>query len=82
MASRSWKYHSCIFLVTGGAILLAGWYLGQPAWTALIALALYTAWHFVNIWRLYAWLKNPVPETPKSLGLWSDLFNQVCSMER
>lgn len=63
-------------------MLLTGWYFGQFALTALWSLALYTSWHLFNTLRLYVWLKNPAAEPPKSLGLWADLFNQVCSLEQ
>jgi len=71
-----------VIFMTGLVVLLAGWYFGQLALTALWSLVLFAAWHLVNILRLYDWLKSPTGEPPKSLGLWADLFNQVCLMEQ
>jgi len=82
MASRSWKYHFAYFLIGSATVLLAGWYFNRLAWTAFGGLSLYTAWHVIHIWRMHAWLKNSVPETPKSLGLWADLFSRIKSMEQ
>jgi two-component system phosphate regulon sensor histidine kinase PhoR len=82
MASRGWKNHLTVFLISGSIILLAGWYFGYFAWTALGVLGLYAAWHVVHIWRMAAWLENPTALPPKSIGLWADLFHRIDSMEQ
>jgi two-component system phosphate regulon sensor histidine kinase PhoR len=82
MTSRSWKHHFALFLIGSTTVLLAGWYFDQLAWTAFGGLSLYATWHVVHIWRMHAWLKNSVPETPKSVGLWADVFSRIKSMEQ
>ena len=61
--------------------LLIDWILDHPGATILAVLALYFVWHFINSWRLYLWIRNPVRKKPVSLGMWTDIFDHVGSTE-
>jgi len=82
MTHRDWKYHASVFIILVAVILLTGWFFGHFTETALVVVAFAAAWHLVHFWRMYAWLKNPTLETPKSLGIWADVFSRLSSLER
>ena len=80
--NRNWRFHTGRLLLAGTGILTAGWALGHPGKAILAALAAYTIWHFVNIFRLYFWIQKPGCEMPASLGLWADIFYRINSIEQ
>jgi two-component system phosphate regulon sensor histidine kinase PhoR len=80
--NKTWKFHAGSLLVAGAGVLTVGWALGHPGTAILAALAAYSMWHFVNIWRLYFWIQNPGREKPASLGVWADIFDRISSMEQ
>jgi len=63
-------------------ILAAGWLAGYPGTALAAALAGYTGWHVVNVWRLFRWLQNSDAAIPESFGLWSDIFDTINSLEQ
>lgn len=83
MTTQGARYHG-VKLAIGGLLLIgAGWLLGYPLITALVALAAYGAWNLINIYRLRWWLQHkPDSELPQSLGMWAEIFNRISTLER
>jgi len=82
MQARSWKFHGLSLFLSAILVLLAGWFIGYPGVTFISALAAYTLWHLVNVWRLYHWLQNAEGNIPESYGIWADLFDSINSLKQ
>ncbi|KAA9129844.1 phosphate regulon sensor histidine kinase PhoR [Marinihelvus fidelis] len=82
MTRRQWRFHATRFALGTAVVLLVGGFSGYW-WPAIgIALAAYTAWLLYNTWRLHRWLRDGDSEPPESLGVWSDLFEQISRLQR
>ncbi len=81
MATGSWQHHLGRALLAAAAVLAVAWLSGEPVTVIAIALAALLLWHAVNAWRLNAWLNSGAREPPRSLGLWSDLFNHITELK-
>jgi two-component system phosphate regulon sensor histidine kinase PhoR len=63
-------------------ILLAGWLTGYAVEVLAMSFLAYLAWHLANLWRLYQWLQIPGIEVPQSLGIWSDVYERIASLDK
>jgi len=63
-------------------ILLLGWLAGYPLQAVTMGLLAYLTWHLANLWRLYRWLQQPGTDVPESLGIWSDVYERIASLEK
>lgn len=81
MAIRSWKFHGKRLALAALVLLALGWLSGHPLLVPFTGLVAYAAWQLVNLWRLYHWLQNPEDEVPQSLGIWSDIYDSINTME-
>ena len=77
MPVRSWKSHLWHLLVALALALAVAWISGQWLKVIAFALAAYVAWQLYNNWRLHLWLSNNEQEPPESIGIWSDIFDQI-----
>ncbi len=82
MPTRSWKFHAGRLLLAVLLIGLAGWLSGYLAIVAVTALALYTAWHLANLWRLLRWLRGHAASIPQGYGIWSDIYERIDALDR
>ena len=82
LPARSLKSHIGRLALIGITFLAAGWLAGYPGIALAIALAAYTGWHVINVWRLFIWLQNSEDAIPESFGLWSDIFDTINSLEQ
>jgi len=80
--TRTWKFHALRLFLAAVAVVLAGWSVGYTLPAVIIALAVYIGWHAINIWRLNRWLTESAAEVPRSRGIWSDLFQNINSLEQ
>jgi len=64
-------------LVALALALAVAWISGQWLKVIAFALAAYVAWQLYNNWRLHLWLSNNEQEPPESIGIWSDIFDQI-----
>ncbi|NND43893.1 MAG: phosphate regulon sensor histidine kinase PhoR [Xanthomonadales bacterium] len=82
MPARSWNAHLARFIAGLALVLLIAWFSG--AWLSVLALsaAAYAAWQVYNNWRLHQWLADSQREPPESLGIWSDIFDQIVRLEK
>ncbi|NND45594.1 MAG: DUF3329 domain-containing protein, partial [Xanthomonadales bacterium] len=82
MPVRSWNAHLARFVAGLALVLLIAWLSG--AWLIVLALsaAAYAAWQVYNNWRLHQWLADSQREPPESLGIWSDIFDQIDKLEK
>lgn len=80
--SRNGNRNLLVLLLSVVVVLLAGWVSGYFLQVIVSALLAYVLWHFGNLARLHHWLQNPESDTPRSYGLWSDIFDEIASLER
>lgn len=78
--SRIWQYLARL-LLAATAIIAVGWYIGHPALLILSAIAVFVAWHGINVVRLCKWLRHSERDIPDSRGLWADIFEHIGQME-
>ena len=82
MPTRSWKFHSGRLLTAVALILIVAWLTGHPIAVAGSAAVAYSAWHLVNLWRLYRWLEKPGETIPESFGIWRDIYDSIASLQK
>ncbi len=82
MAIRSWKVHAGRLFLAAVAVVTVGSLSGYARELSLIALLAYLGWHLTNLWRLYRWLRVPGLEVPESLGLWSDIYERIATLQK
>ena len=46
------------------------------------AISLYLAWMLFNTYSLYRWLGSDRTEPPESIGIWSEIFDQISRLQR
>ena len=82
MAGRSWKFHAGRHLLAGIAVLVFGWATGHLVVMCIAFLLVWAGWHTANLLRLYRWLQKPDTEVPESIGIWSDIYDRIASLEQ
>lgn len=80
--SRNWggEFLLLAALLIGG--LLLGWWLGQLAWFLLLALALFVARWFWQLYRLDEWLDSRRRQPPEAWGIWGHVFDEYYRLRR
>jgi two-component system phosphate regulon sensor histidine kinase PhoR len=69
-------------LVLLAVALLAGFALGYPELTVLVAAGGYLAWHLRNLYRLYDWLQDGHRfHPPEARGIWGEVFHLLYSLQ-
>ena len=64
-----------------GASLALGLVLGQVAWSMVVALSGYLAWHLLSIYRLDQWLKaSRTLQQPKAYGIWAQVYDSLYNL--
>ena len=62
---------------------VVGWSLDILAYTLMLTLGLYLAWHLRQLHKLQQWLTSrDTEEPPTSHGLWGSIFDDVYRLQR
>lgn len=82
MAARNWKFHTGRLLLYVAAVATVGWLAGHLFLVLALAGTAYLSWQIVNLWRLRQWIQKPDRDPPESLGLWSEVFDGLNSLQK
>ncbi len=81
--SRRWLQEILCLGLLLIVVLLAGWFIGHAGRWLFIAVAMYLAWHILNLYRLERWLgHNRGFNIPRTIGIWDDIFNNCYQLRR
>lgn len=81
--TRHWLQETLNFCLLLIAALAAGWFIGHADRWLYGAIAVYLAWHLINLFRLEHWLQYSRQfNTPKTFGIWDDIFNNIYQLKR
>jgi two-component system phosphate regulon sensor histidine kinase PhoR len=79
---RSWKLHGSRLAIGALLVLLAGFLSGHGLLVLLAAVSVYLGWFLFNTFSLYRWLGSGLDEPPQSVGIWSEIFDQISRLQR
>ena len=82
MNKPTWKYHLARFTAGLAVVLLLGIWSGQLLMFVGVFLLLYLAWQFYNSLSLYRWLQAADKEPPESIGMWSEIFDRIATLQK
>lgn len=80
MPPRNWKFHTVRLLLVAALVWAAGWLIGYPWITLVVACIPYAIWQVFNVWQIYRWIQHPKSEIPESYGVWADIYNGLNSI--
>lgn len=77
-----WKSHG--WRVVSGTTVLVFLGISSGQWVAitLVSLTSYLLWQLYNTWKLHQWLSHNESPPPESLGIWSDIFEQINRLQQ
>ena len=85
MVNQNWRSvvvrHLLLLLAACG---LLGLISGEYAWSLVLGLGAYLAWHIKQLLRLYIWLRDRKPDEapPEGYGLWGEVFDNIYHLQR
>ena len=84
LRDRTWRKHLLMLVITATAAFAGGYRAGYPAETLLVVLLAYLLWVEINIYQLFAWLKEGKRKKNHASGssIWSDLYASVLRLEK
>jgi len=63
-------------------VFLMGLMTGRWMLVIVVTLTAFSAWQIYNNWKLHQWLSNADQVPPESLGIWSDIFDQINRLQK
>ena len=66
-----------------GGAWFVGWLIGYPQTLLLIAMGVYLAWHFYNLYRLERWYHTRQRfHPPAAGGVWGEVFHDIYQLQQ
>ncbi|NNE06108.1 MAG: phosphate regulon sensor histidine kinase PhoR [Xanthomonadales bacterium] len=82
MLYRSWSRFVARLVLLVLVVLFLGLVTGQWLAVTMLTLFAFVAWQIYNNWKLHQWLANSERTPPESLGIWSDIFDQIDRLQK